>query len=303
MNNDRQQQLLVEFDKAKKDITITCERAGTFSTAPFQNAKGKTNYSVSLKEVNWSLDDIDLMRDTIGQRLDADLALQQERAYQAWLEDRFAEIRWYDNPDKTEKWPSVTSVMNLANPPEWHVTEERLKYLAARGNVGDAVLQEYIESGEWRQPEQIASAYANVQMMKKGKVQLEGDMAGFVQKFGVKFLAGHKKVLHLEHKYGGELDCIARFEGCDYIDPEWTCLVDLKMYNPQGDTRVRVFKQMAAYAKAGNGFKIDALVVMPIHGETKQGYSKPTVVSGGEIDECFELFLADRRTFYDMFKR
>jgi hypothetical protein len=35
MNNKRQQQLLGEFDKAQKDITITCERAGTFSTAPF----------------------------------------------------------------------------------------------------------------------------------------------------------------------------------------------------------------------------------------------------------------------------
>lgn len=280
-----------------KEFTVTAELGAVIGTGFYENERIRLTESVTYECENSTESDREKIREEMTKRLYLQIEHQEIISRQKALEKRYADIRWY-SVDGNGKYPSVTSVIDTVNPIEWHVDENKLRGLAARGNVLDTVLQKYIEIGEWLQPGKIPEALKDFNIMKKEGYQIEGDLSGFVEKYAVKFETGHVRVVNHKYKYAGELDCICRLDGSDKLT-----LADLKGFNPDKEGKLRVGKQLAAYAKAyeeQEGVQIEQLAVFPIHGGTKQGFSKPLYVN--DIDKAFELFLADRAEFTNLFK-
>ena len=125
--------------------------------------------------------------------------------------------------------------------------------------------------------------------MKDAGYDIDGfNLPGFVEKFKVKFTAGHMKVINHEHGYAGQPDC-----ECTMQDSKDLILADLKCFNPDAKGKLRTLKQTAAYAMCGS--KATKIGIIPIHAKTAQGYSKPVITD--EIKKYFALFLEDRKVF------
>jgi hypothetical protein len=288
---DKQQQDL--FSKTiRKDVTIGDEIGGVFSTGAFENERHLASLSITFKEVDWDLEEIQARRKVIYETLYKELEYREGISRQKAIEKFYKDIRWYTGQNGS-KYPSVTSIIDFANPIKWWVDENQKRALAARGQVGDLILQKYIETGQIFEPEKIPEAIKYLGIMETERLEMTGDLYSFIVKFKVRFLRGHQTVINHEHKYGGQLDAVGFFEG----DPKLT-LFDLKWYNPDKKGRIRTLKQMSAYAKALPD-TIEQICIIPIHGNNEQGFSKPIISDG--IEEYFKMFLLDRQEFTKTF--
>ena len=278
----------------KQDITITVSRGGVFSTGAYENEKFYVSYSITRKDMTrlMDLDTMDAWCKKISERLEKQIDYQEKISHQKYIQKLYKDIRFRTNKDGVQ-FPSVTSIINAVNPIDWKVTEGHLRGLSARGDIGDIVLQHYIKTKEWKEPKSIPEAFKHLGIMKKEKVEMQGDLPAFVEKFKVKFTGGHREVFNEEHRYAGEPDAFGTIS-----DDTMTTLFDLKWFLPSGDSAVRVMKQLAAYAKC-DGVNVDQIGVIPINGTNKCGYSKPIITD--KIDLYFDMFLDDRKEFKETF--
>jgi len=299
----------------KKDITVGAKVGGVFGTGAFENLRVAFDFSVTYKDVE----------DLPGKQFLKDLAEAQEanqKAYQElYKQMEFAEeqakqkaiakfhknIRWYDAGNGL-KYPSVTSVIDFANPIEWFVDDLKKRGLAARGMVVDHVLQAFIKdslskkpTGKFIEPEKLPECIRHLAIMKDAGYDIDGfNLPAFVEKFKVKFTAGHRIVVNHKDGYAGQPDCECTFDGGPVT------LADLKCFNPDAKGKLRTLKQTAAYAMAvpvvytnHPTFIYEKIAIIPIHGKAAQGYSKPVITD--EIEKYFALFLEDRKVFKDTF--
>ncbi len=283
----------------KRDITVGADLGGVFSSGAFENLKPRFDFSGTYKNVEKfpaeqfeaDLLDAKAAHEKVYLQLYKQLELCEEQAKQKAIEKFHKTIRWYD-VGKGLRFPSVTSVIDSANPIEWFVDDLKKRGLAARGMVVDHVLQHFIKEGKWIAPEMLPSCFRHLQIMKDAGYEVEGNLSAFVEKFEVKFTTGHMEVVNFKHGYAGQPDC-----ECTFGTDKSIVLADLKCFNPDAKGKLRTLKQTAAYAMCGS--KAKKIGIIPIHGKTVQGYSKPVITD--EIKKYFELFLEDRKVFRDTF--
>lgn len=288
--------------ETKRDITIGADLGATFSSGAFENLKPKLQFYVTYKNVE-SLDMAQVEKDAsdaekanalICETLYRQIELSEKQAHQKYIQKLHEDISFRTDSDGNT-YPSVTSIINSINPQDFHMSEDELMGYSARGTIGDLVLQHYIETKEWKEPGQIPEAFRHLKIMKAQKVEMQGDLPAFVEKYKVKFTSGHREVFNHKHKYAGEPDAFGIIN-----DDTLTTLFDLKWFNPNAEGKIRVMKQMAAYAKACEG--IDQLCVIPINGKNQCGYSRPIFADRKKIDLYFKLFLDDRAEFEKTFR-
>lgn len=295
------------MSQVKKDIHVGVDLGAVVSSGPYENLKPHFDFRVTYKDVltfpqeqfETDLSEVEKAQKTAYERLFKQVEYVEKQAHQKAIEKFHKSIRWYTDEKTGEKWPSVTTVIDFANPIDWFVSKEKLRGLAARGQVVDIVLQEFIKEflkdgkGVWKSPEQIPECHRHLTIMRDMGIALEGNLPAFVDKFNVKFVSGHENVINRKDKYGGQPDCC-----CTFGDDPAIVLPDLKSFNPDEKGDIRTLKQTAAYAMAMEK-KPDKIGIIPIHGGNKQGYSKPTIES--DIEKYYKMFMADRKVFYDTF--
>jgi len=286
----------------KKDIRVGVNLGATLSSGPYENIKPEFSFSVTYKDVEkFPAEEFggDLINAMVAQKSAYDRLYKQiehveAQAMQKAIEKFHKNIKWYTDEKTGERWPSVTSVIDFANPIDWFVDDNRKRGLASRGMVVDMVLQEFIkDSSQWISPEQIPEALRHLSIMKDTGVELGGNLPAFVEKFDVKFVSGHCNVVNRKDKYSGEPDAI-----CTFGDDPTLVLADLKSFNPDAKGKLRTLKQISAYIMACET-KCEKMAILPIHGGNQQGYSKPVITD--EIEKYYEMFLADRKVFFDTF--
>lgn len=264
----------------KRDIRVGVNLGATLSSGPYENIKPEFSFSSTYKGVEKFpeqefKDDLLLAitaQQTAYEMLYKQIEHVEAQAMQKAIEKFHKNIRWYTDEKTGERWPSVTSVIDFANPIDWFVDDNRKRGLASRGMVVDMVLQEFIkDSSQWISPEQIPEALRHLSIMKDTGVELGGNLPAFVEKFEVKFVSGHCQVFNKKDKYAGEPDCI-----CTFDDDSTLVLADLKSFNPDAKGKMRTLKQCSAYAMA-HKTKVDKIAIIPIHGTNQQGYSKPLI--------------------------
>jgi hypothetical protein len=300
----KQTDIKFSSDKLKRDITIGLEMRGLYSSGEFENESVRPILSLTYKDIESlpengiiekDIEDALIVQVKMTERLRNLLRLQEQISWQKRQEKIYNhQIRWYDLPSG-KRVPSVTSIIRWGGPDEkqW-VSDEQFEGLGARGTVGDLILQKFIETEEWLEPDRIPEARVHLMKMKQLKVEMTGDLPAFVEKYKVKFTKGHFKVFSTEHEYGGEPDCICTFDGGP------ATLADLKWYNPTEEQLVKVFVQIAAYWKASE-IQCDQGAVIPIHGRTKQGFSQPMIREKEALEKYFQIFLSYRETFRERF--
>ena len=278
-----------------QDVTITVSKGGVFSTGNYENEKFGVTYSITRKDIEqpFGLDQIDAECALIAERLTRQIEHQEQQSHQKYIQKLYKDIRFHADAEGNT-YPSVTSIINSVNPIDWKVTEGHLRGLSARGTVGDSVLQHYIEKKEWLEPAKIPECFRHLKIMQAEQVEMQGNLPAFVEKFKVKFTSGHREVFNHEHKYSGEPDAFGTIN-----DDTLTTLFDLKWFAPSADGKVRVLKQMAAYANACEG--IEQICVIPINGKNQCGYSKPIYASKDKMVLYFKMFLDDRAEFEKTF--
>lgn len=297
----------ISTKRNKKDIHIGVELGAVVSSGPYENLKPHFNFSITYKDViefpgtqfEKDLGEVETAQKIAYERLFKQVEYVEKQAHQKAVEKFHKSIKWYTFEKTGERWPSVTSVIDFANPIDWFVSKEKLRGLAARGQVVDIVLQEFIKEylkdgkSHWKTPEDIPECLRHITIMHDMDYEIEGNLPAFVDKFDVKFVSGHETVMNAKDKYGGQPDCCATFGNDSTI-----VLVDLKSFNPDEKGRIRTLKQTAAYAMACK-VKPDKIGIMPIHGNNQQGYSKPVIES--DIAKYYKMFMADRKVFFDTF--
>ena len=287
----------------KKDFTITADAGGVFSTGEIDNKRIKPVISITYKDVE-SFPDSNIVDKDIS---DQAIALQklydtvnklieneERQTYLKYLQKLRKDIRWTEIDG--ELYPHVTSILNTINPIDFHMDQDKLNAYAARGNVLDFILQKYVETGEWIDVKDFPETWKHLKQMKVHKLEMSGDLPAWVEKYKPIFKEGHKQVINKKYKYVGEPDIAFGLLN------DIPTLFDLKnRSNISKMEKVKIFKQMAAYAKADNiGNKIELLCIIIINDTTKRGYSEPVVTT--KIDKYFDLFLSDLYEFKEMFK-
>lgn len=278
-----------ELFKDAKEITISDEIGGVFSTdSEFDNERHRISMSITYSR-ELTEQEIILKRELLKKILRDDMATRERQSYLKYLEKVRRDIRW--TKIDGELYPSVTSILETVNPTDFFMDGEQLKSYAARGNVLDTILQKFIETGQWFEYKDLPETWADVKEMKRGKLEMSGNLPAWVEKYKPQFIEGHKRICNKQYRYTGTPD--VAFGMLDNIPT----LFDLKNRTSINKMeKVKIFKQMAAYAKGENlGHQIEQLCMIIVNDGTQQGFSKPVTTT--EIDKYFELFLSDLSEF------
>jgi len=221
----------------KRDIHVGVNLGAVLSSGPYENLRPEFVFDVKYKdrekfpeeEFKEDLRYAFIAQQTAYEMLYKQIEHVEAQAMQKAIEKFHKDIKWYTDEKTGERWPSVTSVIDFANPIEWFVDKDRLRGLAARGQVVDMVLQQFIKDkgSHWTNPEDIPDAIRHLTIMRDMKIEISGNLPAFVDKFEVKFVSGHCKVFNTKDKYGGEPDAT-----CTFGDDPTLVLPDLKSFNP-----------------------------------------------------------------------
>lgn len=205
------------------------------------------------------------------------------------IEKQYQNIRFRERNGK--KYPSVTSITDWDK--DWKISDDELRQYAARGNVVHALVNKYIDTGKWVEPETLPELKEDLVILATGSLKLRWQDCShqeFFKQFGkdFEFGKGEQVVFNDEHLYSGRYDRRGKYKGK-------RSMMDFK-------TGAWHFKQLAAYAICEkNGKKRnEQLVICPI-GPTnnKSNFKKPAITE--DIKSNFKLFLKDRAKFRERF--
>lgn len=204
------------------------------------------------------------------------------RARTDLIEKQYSNIRFREKGGK--KYPSVTSITGWDI--NWRISDDELQQYAARGTIVHRLIEEYIKTGIWAEPEMLKDLKDDLIILATGSLNLDWKVCSHEKFFEVnekdfEWLEGEKEVFNEEHVYSGRYDRKAIYKGK-------LSIVDWKTgsnYN---------HRQTAAYAVCEE--KIEQLVICPV-GQTnnKSGYKKPDVTE--DVKGNFKAFLKKRQGF------
>jgi len=208
--------------------------------------------------------------------------------YQTYREEH--DLRFRTNPVTGIESPSVTSVINFDSD-GFFCSEKDLVEYAAQGNIIDARVRHYINTGEWVEAIEIEDALPNIAILKNGSLGLSegaGNFIGFLDKYPITKMATVSRLFHKDDLFNGELDFIGipHFKGAEEV----TTVCDIKR-TPSKDSNGM---QLAAYCRMLN---LDQGIIVPINGKTKQGFSKPKIYRIEMLEYYYEMFLEKREAF------
>ncbi len=276
-------------------IKVSAGFSGVIATGSYQNAR--PSYTA---EVEYDIGD-----DLKNQKITELIALEQERlqaiCYANFKQDEQIQtverinrerkdIRFYDG------FPSVTSIIGWDA--DFYVSPEDLAQYASQGNLTHAQVAHFITTGKWVEAKEIEGTWADIVIIKKGKLQLSlvgWDFPAFLKQYPLEKMENGVCVKSHKHKFAGTPD----IRKCIYKEKK--TLSDVK----RTPDKLKNFKQMSAYilAEEEQGeTPYDQMMIIPLNAKTKQGFSKPIICEGRDkIKQYQNMFLKDRENFKKRF--
>ena len=286
----------------KITIEITANFTGVISTSNFENEKPMFGLkeTIELSEDNLEMTDdmIKLRQKELHEICYEQFKKQADIAFQDKLAKTYRNIRWYPGKDDL-KYPSVTSIIGWDE--DFRISPDELQQYSSRGTIIHKQVEEFLRSGEWKEPKDIPEIYPDLVIVKQGNLGLETDNVDFQQfykDYPFKVISLEDTLINHDLKYGGRRDikCIiekdnagkwAKLEGILYDVPT---ILDVKT---GAIDKTKCFKQQTAYWKCDQ--EIGQVGIIPLTKENKCGYSKPLMLSDQE--KYWHLFLKDLDNF------
>lgn len=262
-----------------KEITVSL--SGVIPVAAYENLR--PGYSITVEPID------EENPEKIVSELQAYLHTvfdnESNRGKADLIDKQYANIRFYEKGGK--KYPSVTSILGWDK--EWHVTDDELRQYASRGNIVEAMINEYLMTTEWIDPTQTPSLREDVSILMSGSLMMTWEqcsykafMKQYRPKIGISCF--QEQLFNEENLYAGTLDILGTYDGIRSI-------IDIKC----GGFDMR---QLAAYAICEQD--IEQLVILPVGPtDNKCGYKRPVVCD--TIQKEFEEFLKARAKFKQRF--
>lgn len=279
MNTTEQTTKIAHLNAKVKEITVSL--TGVIPVAAYENLR--PGFSMTVEPING--EDPEKIITELQQYLHTVFEGESNRGKADLIDKQYANIRFYEKNGK--KYPSVTSILNWNK--EWRVTDDELQQYASRGNVVEALINEYIKTGKWLEPAQTPSLREDVSILMSGSLMMsweQGSHKAFMEKYKDKIivLEFQKTVFNDEALYAGTLD----IEG-NYNDI--ASVMDIK-------TGGFDMRQLAAYAICLENIK--QLVILPVGPtDNKCGYKKPVICD--TIQKEYAEFLKARAKFKQRF--
>ena len=274
----RSKEIKIENAKVKE---ITVSLTGVIPVAAYENLR--PGFSITVEPINGG--DPEKVVAELQQYLHVIFENESNRGKADLIDKQYTNIRFYEKNGK--KYPSVTSILNWDK--EWRVTDDELQQYASRGNVVEAIINEYLKSGEWIDPTQVPSLREDVSILMSGSMAMtweQGSYKKFMKQYRNKISAVEfqKTVYNDESLYAGTLDILGQYYKIESV-------MDIKT----GGFNMR---QLAAYAVCLENIK--QLVVLPVGPtDNKCGYKKPVICD--TIQKEYAEFLKARAKFKQRF--
>ena len=271
----------MKIENAKiKEITVSL--SGVIPVAAYENLR--PSFSITVEPIDG--ENPEKIITSLQQYLHSVFENESNRGKADLIDKQYANIRFYEKDGK--KYPSVTSILNWDK--EWRVTDDELRQYASRGNIVEALINEFITTGEWIDPTQVPSLREDVSILMSGSLMFTWENCShkeFMKQYRSKILNVEKIqgiVFNEEALYAGTYDIYGRY------DTIWS-IMDIKC----GGFDMR---QLAAYAICEKD--IQQLVILPVGPtDNKCGYKRPVVCD--TIQKEFEEFLKARAKFKQRF--
>jgi hypothetical protein len=262
-----------------KEITVSL--SGVIPVAAYENLR--PGFSITVEPIDG--ESPEKIIDELQQYLHTVFDNESNRGKADLIDKQYTNIRFYEKDGK--KYPSVTSILNWDK--EWHVTDDELRQYASRGNIVEAMINEFLVSGKWIDPTQIPSLREDVSILMSGSMMMTWEQCShkkFMEQYGGKItpLRYQKEVFNGEALYAGTYDIFGKYDGIK-------SMIDIK-------TGGFDMRQLAAYAICEKD--IEQLVILPVGPtDNKCGYKRPVVCD--TIQKEFEEFLKARAKFKQRF--
>jgi hypothetical protein len=221
-----------------------------------------------------------------------------EKAKIAKVKAEMANFHWIKLPDGKEV-PSVTAIIGV-NAPPFEVSEEDLNQYASQSLICHGQVAHFIDTGKWVEPKDLESLWADIRVVQLGNLQLElsgWSFPNFLEAFPIRTMKNGHQSFSKKWFYGGTPDFTgipmwSKIKGYEHVE-EIPTLFDVK----RTKSLVSNAKQMAAYSRMEGYEGIEQLCIVELNAKTKQGFSKPEVITKEKNEGYFQMFMRDRETF------
>ena len=262
-----------------KEITVSL--SGVIPVAAYENLR--PGFSITVEPING--EEPEKIIAFLQEYLHTVFEHESNRGKADLIDKQYTNIRFYEKDGK--KYPSVTSILNWDK--EWRVTDDELRQYASRGNIVEALVQDFIINEKWLEPELTSDLREDVSILGSGSLMFTWEncshkafMEQYRSKIEVKEFQG--TVFNDAALYAGTYDVLGKYDGLDSI-------MDIK-------TGTFNMRQLAAYAICLEG--IEQLVVLPVGPtDNKCGYKRPVICD--TIGKEYEEFLKARAKFKQRF--
>jgi len=268
--------------KNMKIKEISVGLSGVIPQGPYENLR--PSYSMTVEPINGESPDV--IFHECENYLHRMFDMEANRAKSDLIEKQYASIRFYEKDGI--KYPSVTSILDLDK--TWSVTEDELKQYAARGTIVHAMIETYLETGEWLNPQTTDYLREEVAILAGGSLQMTWNDCSHVESMKqfskkIKSEKFEQPVFNEQNLYAGTYDLVGDYDNI-------RSLMDFK----SGSSRD--MRQLAAYAVCEKDIK--QLVIFPVGPtDNKSGCMRPVVCD--TIQAEFKEFLKARAKFKSRF--
>lgn len=265
-----------------KEITVSL--SGVIPVAAYENLR--PGFSITAEPIDG--EEPEKIIASLQQYLHAVFENESNRGKADLIDKQYSNIRFYEKGGK--KYPSVTSILNWDK--EWRVTDDELRQYASRGNIIEALVEEFLKTGEWIDPLGIPALREDVSILMSGSLMFTWEncshkafMKAYRDKIQViQVEAFQRTVYNDEALYAGTYDIKGKFDNIRSI-------MDIK-------TGGFDMRQLAAYAICEKD--IAQLVILPVGPtDNKCGYKRPVVCD--TVQKEFAEFLKARAKFKQRF--
>jgi len=285
----------------KRTIEISASFTGVISTGNYENEKPMFAVKEVIEMPQEESETLVLFDNDFIQQRQKELHTichkqfkqRADAAYAERIAATYKDIRFYEGKEGL-KYPSVTSIVGLDK--NFFMPADELAQYAARGTVIHKQIEIFLETGEWKEPQDIPEVSADYMAVKCGSLGLDCsdvDFRSFYKDYPFKVLEQECVCINDEFRYGGRLDLKVVIESTnkgkwdkipEVIFDEPTIL-DIKTSASLDKTYA--LTQNAGYSKCHPDVK--QLGVVHLTKDNRCGYAKPVIENN--IERYWNLFL------------
>ena len=286
----------------KRTLEISASFTGVIPTGQYQNEKPFFSAKEMIELDQEVMNDLDDTYISNRQKQLHDICYKQFKkqadiAFQEYIAKTYQNIRFYDVEGK--KYPSVTSIVGMDK--DFNIPPDELQQYASRGTLIHKQAEIFLQTGEWKEPKDIAECSFDYLTVVNGNLGLDFenvDFRGFIKDYPIKVVELEKTTINKDFIYAGRIDIICviessnkgKWEKIDGVVYDVPTVLDIKTSTTLD--KIYGLTQQAAYSKSEG---IGQMGLIHLTKENKCGFAKPEITTN--VERYWSLFLNKRQLF------